>query len=453
MLREKVRRIHFVGIGGIGMSGLAILFKDMGYLVSGSDVKESENVKNLKKLGIKVFIGHRPENVEGAQVVIYSSAVPKDNVELVAARSKGLPVIPRADILSELMRFKEGVAVAGTHGKTTTTSMIATIFHRAGLQPSILVGGRLEWLDGLNAVSGKSEILVAEADESDGTFLKLTPALSVITNIDSDHLDFYGNLENVKSAFCEFANRTSFYGSVILCIDCQNVREIKDKIYKKTVTYGFSSQEFRISNFQQSGFKSSFSLSYREKPLGTVQLNVPGVHNALNATAAIIAALEFGIPFENAKEFLSDFKNAKRRLEEKGQANGVLVIDDYGHHPNEIKNTLNSLKEAFPDKRLVVLFQPHRFSRTKHLWNDFVNLLSNVDNLFIMDIYPAGEEPIDGIDSESLAKLCGATYAGDAERAEEILLDFLKSGDLLLTLGAGNVYKVGESIVKRLRSR
>ncbi|WP_459897447.1 UDP-N-acetylmuramate--L-alanine ligase [Desulfurobacterium crinifex] len=440
-------KVHIVGIGGIGMSGIALVLKGQGYEVQGSDIKESSMVKKLKEKGIEVFIGHRAENVHGASLVIHSSAVKPDNVELLEARRLGIPVIPRADILSDIMRFKEGVAVAGTHGKTTTSSMIATVFHMAGLKPTILVGGRLSILGGVNAQSGDGNWLVAEADESDGTFLKLTPTISVITNIDADHIDHYGSFENLKRAFVEFANRVSFYGKVFLCGECPNIRGILPEVYKRKAIYGFN-EEFDLyaGEVTSMGLGSIFNVYYKQKKLGRIKLNVPGRHNVLNALAAVGVSLEAGVPFPYIAESLEAFRNASRRMELKGTVNGITFIDDYAHHPTEIKSSYEALKTSFPERRVVVLFQPHRFSRTSLLWKEFVEVLKEIDNLYISDIYPAGEKPIEGINSRKLAEECGAVYGGSLQEACKTINSVLKPGDVFLSMGAGDVTKAFELI-------
>ena len=451
---EKVKvngklKVHIVGIGGIGMSGIALVLKGQGYEVQGSDIKESSMFKKLKEKGIEVFIGHRAENVRGASLVIHSSAVKPDNVELLEARRLGIPVIPRADILSDIMRFKEGVAVAGTHGKTTTSSMIATVFHMAGLKPTILVGGRLSILGGVNAQSGDGNWLVAEADESDGTFLKLTPTISVITNIDADHIDHYGSFENLKRAFAEFANRVSFYGKVFLCGECPNVREILPEVYKRKAIYGFN-EEFDLyaGEVNSMGLGSIFDVYYKQKRLGRVKLNVPGKHNVLNALAAVGVSLEAGIPFPYIAESLEAFRNASRRMELKGTVNGITFVDDYAHHPTEIKSSYEALKTSFPERRVVVLFQPHRFSRTSLLWKEFVEVLKEIDNLYICDIYPAGEKPIEGVNSRKLAEECGAVYGGSLQETCKAISSVLKPGDVFLSMGAGDVTKAFELITR-----
>ncbi len=446
MMGEGIR-VHIVGIGGIGMSGIALILKSRGYLVKGSDIRESPMVKKLREEGIEVFIGHKPENVHGADVLIHSSAVKENNVEIQEARRLGIPVVPRADVLADLMRFKEGIAVAGTHGKTTTSSMIASVLHQSGTNPTILVGGRLSILGGANAQTGKGKWLVVEADESDGTFLKLNPTLSVITNIDSDHLDYYGNFETLVKAFEDFANRTAFYGKVFLCGECPNVRRIVGSIYKRKVVYGFgTSFDFGADNVTPVGLGSLFNVYYRGKPLGRVKLNVPGRHNVLNALAAIGVLLEAGVPFREISERLETFRNAGRRMELKGTVSGVTFIDDYAHHPTEIAASYSALRSSFPDRRIVVLFQPHRFSRTRLLWNEFISVLKEIENLYIVDIYPAGEPPMDGITAKRLAEECGAEYLGSLEKGCMKLASLLEPGDVFLSMGAGDVTKAFDMI-------
>ncbi len=444
---EKRLRVHVVGIGGIGMSGIALILKDRGYEVSGSDIKESVMTQKLREKGIKVFIGHSPKNVKDADVVIYSSAVKSDNVEIVEAKKRKIPTLPRSDILSDVMRFKESIAVAGTHGKTTTSSMISTVFYSAGLNPTILVGGRLSLLGGINAQSGDGDWLIAEADESDGTFLKLSPSLSVITNIDRDHLDFYKSFESLKSAFVEFANRVAFYGKVFLCGECPNVRSILDKVYKRKATYGFSkSWDFYAPSVVYKGLGSFFEVYYKGDKLGNVKLNVPGEHNVLNAVATVAVCLEAGIPFSQVAEYLEQFRNASRRMELKGTVKGITFIDDYAHHPSEIKATYSAVKKAFPDREIIVLFQPHRYSRTKILWKEFIEVLRVIPNLFLCDIYPAGEKKIEGITAEKLAKECGAFYLGTLEEACKKISTKLKQGNVFLSMGAGDVTKAFDII-------
>ncbi len=422
------------------MSGIALILKGRGFEVQGSDIKENSMVKRLRERGIKVFIGHSPQNVEGADVLIHSSAVKGNNPEIVEARRRGIPVIPRSDILADIMKLTESIAVAGTHGKTTTSSMISKILYSAGLKPTILVGGSLSFLGGYNAVQGEGKWLVAEADESDGTFLKLNPTLSVITNVDADHLDYYGDLGRIKEAFLEFANRTSFYGKLFACIDCENTKEIYQKVYKRKCSFGLSPEaDFQARGVVPVGMGSVFEVLYRGKPLGRVKLNVPGRHNVINAVGAVAVSLEVGVPFNEIAQGLEEFRNAKRRMELKGSYRGITFFDDYGHHPTEIEVSYRAIKEAFPDRRIVVLFQPHRYTRTASLWSEFIKVLKGIENLYICDIYPAGEGPIEGVTAQRLARECGALYCGNLKEASEHLKKVLRPGDILLTLGAGDI--------------
>jgi len=440
ILAEGDLRVHVVGIGGIGMSGIALILKGRGFEVQGSDIRESSMVKRLREKGIKVFVGHHPENVKGADVLIHSSAVKEDNPEIAEARRRKIPVIPRSDVLADIMKLTESIAVAGTHGKTTTSSMISRILYGAGLKPTILVGGSLSFLGGYNAVQGEGKWLVAEADESDGTFLKLNPTLSVITNVDADHLDYYGSFKRIKEAFLEFANRTSFYGKLFACIDCPNTKEVYRKVYKRKSSFGLSPEaDFQARGVVPVGLGTIFEVYYRGKRLGRVKLNVPGKHNIVNALGAIAVSLEVGIPFSEIAQGLEEFKNAKRRMELKGSFRGITFFDDYGHHPTEIEASYRAIKEAFPDRRVVVLFQPHRYTRTASLWKEFIRVLKGIENLYICDIYPAGESPIEGITAERLAKECGAPYCGGLKEAVEYLKGELRPGDVLLTLGAGDI--------------
>ncbi|WP_456456715.1 UDP-N-acetylmuramate--L-alanine ligase [Thermovibrio sp.] len=443
-------KVHIVGIGGIGMSGIALILKERGYEVQGSDIKESFMVKRLKEKGIKVFIGHKEENVKGADVVIHSSAVKESNPEIVKARELKIPVIPRSDVLADIMKMKESIAVAGSHGKTTTSSMVSSIMHKCGLKPTILVGGSLSFLGGYNAVEGEGNWIVAEADESDGTFLKLNPTFSVITNIDTDHLDFYGSIDELKKAFLEFANRTSFYGKVFVCAECKNLRELYGKIYKRKASYGLKEEwDFYASEISTLGFGSLFNVFYKGKRLGRVKLNVPGIHNVLNALGAVAVSLEVGIPFKEVSEKLEEFRNAKRRMELKGSLKGITFFDDYAHHPTEIEASYRAIKEAFPERRVIVVFQPHRYSRTKLLWKDFVRVLKEIENLYLCDIYPAGERKIEGISGKELAKECGAPFLPTLEEVAKELEKELKIGDIVLTLGAGDITNLFNIIVEK----
>ena len=451
----KIDRIHFVGIGGIGMSGIAEVLLNLGYKVSGSDLRASEITERLASLGGEIFFGHARENVTTADVVVISSAVHEDNPEVIEAHERLIPVIPRAEMLAELMRMKYGIAVAGTHGKTTTTSMVATLLSKGGIDPTIVIGGRLNSI-GTNARLGQGQFLVAEADESDGSFLMLSPTIAVVTNIDADHLDFYSGIEEIKDTFVEFINKIPFYGLAVLCLDNGNVSDILPRVKKRFTSYGLSAQaDFRATEVRLSGFTTSFVAHHKGERLGEITFSMPGAHNVLNALAAIAVAMELNIPFETIREGFASFGGVGRRFQMKGGANGVMVIDDYGHHPTEIRATLAAAKAGW-DRRLVVVFQPHRYSRTKELFEDFVKAFHDADVLILTDIYPAGEAPIEGVTAESLAGRIrrhgqrDVTWISDREALCAHLERVLSPGDILLTLGAGNVWQVGEAMLERL---
>ncbi|GFE57536.1 UDP-N-acetylmuramate--L-alanine ligase [Geobacter sp. AOG1] len=453
----KIEKIHFVGIGGIGMSGIAEVLLNLGYKVSGSDLRQSEITDRLVSLGGEIFTGHARENVANVDVVVISSAVHDDNPEVVEARERLIPVIPRAEMLAELMRMKYGIAIAGTHGKTTTTSMVSTILGFAGIDPTIVIGGRLDSI-GSNAKLGQGKFLVAEADESDGSFLKLSPTIAVVTNIDADHLDFYSGIGEIKDTFVEFINKIPFYGLAVLCLDSTNVADIIPKVKKRFSTYGLSSQaDFRASDIRLAGNSTSFVAHYRGERLGEVSFKMPGAHNVLNALACIAVAMELNVPFEVIREGFRDFGGVGRRFQIKGEGKGIMVVDDYGHHPTEIRATLAAAKGGWGERRLVVAFQPHRYTRTKELFDDFVKAFYDADVLVLTDIYPAGEQPIPGVTAEGLVaniKKHGqkdVTYIADREALCDHLLQVLKPGDLCLTLGAGNLWQVGEKLLKRLQ--
>jgi len=454
----QYKRIHFVGIGGIGMSGIAEVLHNMGYTVSGSDIKESDNVRRLKKLGIKVFIGHSSDNIDDTEVVVFSSAVKPDNPEIIKAKSLGIPVIPRAEMLAELCRLKYSILVAGAHGKTTTTSFIATILSDAGFDPTIVIGGKLKSI-GTNAKLGQGEFLVAEADESDGSFLKLSPAVSVITNIDREHLDYFKNLRRIKRAFLEFANKVPFYGVSVLCKECRHIRDLIPHLTRRYVTYGFDeASDFCAKNIEYSSSKVLFDAFFRNKSLGRFAITVPGNHNVLNALATIAVAKELSIPMEKVRESLENFTGISRRFEFKGEKNGVKFYDDYGHHPTEIKAVIKTALWLKP-QRLCVIFQPHRYTRTRDLMEQFIQVFKTTlrknDVLFLMDIYAASEPPIEGVSAEILyekLKNAGVNVIFNPDK-EDIKIDILrelKEGDLVFTIGAGDVYKIGESIKEKL---
>jgi UDP-N-acetylmuramate--alanine ligase len=451
----KIEKIHFVGIGGIGMSGIAEVLLNLGYKVSGSDLRRSEITDRLAELGGEIYYGHLRENVAGADVVVISSAVKSDNPEVQEARENLVPVIPRAEMLAELMRMKYGIAIAGTHGKTTTTSMVATLLGFAGIDPTIVIGGRLNSL-GSNARLGQGKFLVAEADESDGSFLKLSPTIAVVTNIDADHLDFYSGIEEIKDTFVEFINKVPFYGLTVLCIDNDNVADIIPRVNKRFITYGLSAQaDIRACEIKLEGLATSFVAQYRGERLGEISFKMPGAHNVLNALAAIGVALELNVPFSVIQEGFRDFGGVGRRFQVKGEVNDIMVVDDYGHHPTEIRATLAAATSGW-DRRLVVVFQPHRYSRTKELYDEFVKAFHDAAVLILTDIYSAGEEPIEGVTAEALARSVrqhgqkDVTHIADREELVGHLLEVLKPGDILLTLGAGNIWQTGELLLQKL---
>ena len=448
-------QVHFVGIGGIGMSGIAEVLLNLGYQVTGSDLKESEMTRRLESLGAHVGYGHRAENLVEADVVVISSAVKRDNPEVVAARSRKIPVIPRAEMLAELMRLKYAVAVAGSHGKTTTTSMVATVMSAAGLDPTAVVGGKVNVLDS-NAKLGKSELMVVEADESDGSFLKLHPSLAVVTNVDPEHMDFYGTLDALKSAFVEFCNRVPFYGLNVLCLDHPNVQALLHQLEKRFVTYGSAhTADYRLEGVKLNGFSTTFRAFRREEDLGEFSVRMVGAHNALNALAVIAVAEEMDIPLATVRESLASFEGVQRRFTVKGETEGITVVDDYGHHPVEVRATLAGARKAF-GRRLVVAFQPHRYTRTKDLLKDFVSAFNDADVLFLNGIYAAGEEPIPGVTGQGLADAVVAHGHRDVTFIEKrvdlaaAMLPRLREGDLVLTLGAGDITQVGPDLLALL---
>lgn len=453
---NKYRIIHFVGIGGVGMSGIAEVLHNLGYEVTGSDIKESETTKRLKRLGIKIYIGHAGDNIDHAHVVVISSAVSQANPEVVEAKQRSIPVIPRAEMLAELGRLKYGILVAGAHGKTTTTSLVATVLGEGGLDPTVVIGGRLNSM-GSNAKLGQGDYLVAEADESDGSFLKLNPTIAVITNIDKEHMDFFKDMESLKNAFISFINKIPFYGIAVVCKENEYLREIIPSIQRKFITYGLSGDsDIYAKDIRHSGAKMVFEAVYEGKLLGTFTLPVPGRHNVLNSLAAIAAGIELQIPIEVISKALAGFGGIHRRFEFKGEARDIKVFDDYGHHPSEVQATLKAARECFDGSRLFVLFQPHRYTRTRDLIDEFSTSFENADKLFLMDIYPAGEKPIEGIDSGNLLNLItqkglkDACYIPDRSEMVEKIVSELRSGDVLITLGAGDVYKMGDEILKKL---
>lgn len=456
---KKTKHIHFVGIGGIGMSGIAELLLNLGYRVSGSDLRSSATTRRLEQLGATVNMGHNGEWIEGADVVVTSSAVGRTNPEVVAAMESHIPVIPRAEMLAELMRLKKyGIAVAGSHGKTSTTSLVSWMLHQASLDPTVVIGGKVDSLGG-NAKLGEGEFLVAEADESDGSFLKLSPVIEVVTNIDLEHLDYYRDLDHIKDVFLEFIDRIPFYGAVILCLDDRNVAALLPRIQKRMITYGLNEQaEIHAVDIQSAGRQNGFTVRRGDQSLGRVQLNIPGRHTIYNSLATIAVGLELEIPFEIMARALENFGGVQRRLECKGEERGIMVVDDYGHHPTEIRVTLDAVREGWPDRRLVVAFQPHRYSRTRALFDDFKTAFHRADVLVLTDIYAASEEPLEGVTTPALVeavKLHGqrdVRYIPNVEDLARELTDILQPGDLVLTLGAGNIVNAGEALLELLRN-
>ncbi len=451
MLREKIKKVHFVGIGGIGMSGIAQILLDMDYAVTGSDIRESRNTQLLRRKGASIYIGHSPENISpDVQVVVFSSAIKEDNPEIVRARELGIPVISRGEMLAELFKLKEGIAVSGSHGKTTTTSMIAHILEESGFDPTVIIGGILRRL-GSNAKLGKGDLLVSEADESDGSFLKLSPAVAVITNIDREHLDFYGGLEEIVSAFSKFAQSVPFYGFCVANADDVNVAKAVRNVNKKLITFGIERHaHIRGENPRVEKDRYTFSLMLGDKRLGDVRLAIGGRHNVYNALASAAVTLELGVPFKVIKEVLEEFRNAERRLELKGFVGDVPVYDDYGHHPTEIKAVIDALREFYPNRRLILVFQPHRYSRTYFLFDDFVKALRLADRVFLLDIYPASEQNIYNVRAQDLAKEAGAVYIGDSSDLVNKLLEELRSGDLILFMGAGDITRLCDEFLQKV---
>jgi UDP-N-acetylmuramate--alanine ligase len=454
----KIQRIHFVGIGGIGMSGIAEVLINLGYKVSGSDLKTSGVTQRLSSLGAAIFEGHRPENLTGAEVVVTSSAVTANNPEVAEARRLHVPVIQRAEMLSELMRLKYGIAIAGMHGKTTTTSMVAAVLSGGGLDPTVVVGGRVDAM-GSNARLGRSHYLVAEADESDRSFLKLSPIEAVVTNLDREHMDCYRDMADVEETFISFMDRVPFYGVIFASLDDEPLRRILPRVHRRVVTYGFhETADFRITELITESCEgqplSRFCVTYREKSLGDFELHVPGRHNVLNATAAIAVGIGLDIPLTHIRAALAQFRGVDRRFQIKGTVNGVTVVDDYGHHPTEIRATLAAARQC-GYKKIHVIFQPHRYTRTELLMDEFATAFKDADSLYLLDIYPASEPPIPGVTAEALGDRIAATgnsakYAPSVEDAVTQAVSSSKPGDMILTLGAGNVSQLGPAVLEKL---
>jgi UDP-N-acetylmuramate--alanine ligase len=454
---KRYQHIHFIGIGGIGMSGIAELLVNLGYKVSGSDQKTTDLTKRLAALGAVVYSGHDPANLAGADVVVASSAISEENPELQAARRlPKVPVIRRAEMLAELMRLKYAVLVAGAHGKTTTTSMVSTVFARGGLDPTVVIGGKLNaW--GTNAKLGSGEFMVAEADESDGTFLLLPPTIAVVTNIDLEHLDFYRDIDHIRDTFLQFMNKVPFYGQAILCLEDENIQAILPRVEKRFATYGFSSQaDFQARQLQTSGLCTTFRVFHDSQELGEMEIQIPGRHNVLNALASVAVAYELEIPWPAVQAGLRDMTGVQRRFQIKGEAGGVLVLDDYGHHPTEIRAVLEALAGCYPDRRRIIAFQPHRYSRTQALLEQFARCFYDCDVLLISEIYPAGEKPIPGITGRRLAEQIAAHghhelhFCPTLQEMSQELQEMVRPGDVVMTLGAGNILQVGESLLESL---
>jgi UDP-N-acetylmuramate--alanine ligase len=453
--KGKIHHIHFVGIGGIGMSGIAEVLHNLGYHITGSDLKETEVTRRLQILGCEISYGHRKENVKEVDVVVVSSAIRNGNPEVEAAEQRLIPVIPRAEMLAELMRMKYGVAIAGTHGKTTTTSLIATVLAAGGLDPTVVIGGRLNSI-GSNARLGQGEYLVAEADESDGSFLKLMPTIAVVTNIDPEHLDYYHGIEEIKETFLGFLERIPFYGLAVLCLDHPNIQSLIPRLKKRFTTYGLTTQaDFQAKEIVFGGLSTSFDVIHYHQEIGRLKIQMPGLHNVYNALATLATAFELDIPFKTVQETLRDFSGIQRRFQIKGEKNGILIVDDYGHQPVEIMATLKAARSGW-ERRIVAVFQPHRYTRTQALFHEFLTAFNDADVLILTDIYPAGEDRIEGMEAKALFEGIrehghkDVTYIPDKKEIVEHLLRVITRGDLVITLGAGDIWQVSDELVRKL---
>lgn len=449
----KAKRIHFVGIGGIGMSGIAEVLINLGFEVSGSDMEKSAITEHLESIGARIRYRHRAANVRESDVVVFSSAVGPKNPEIMEARKLGLPIIPRSEMLGELMRMRTGIAVAGAHGKTTTTSLAAAVLEEAGLDPTVVVGGKVKSLR-KNVRLGEGTFLLAEADESDGNFVSLSPIFAIITNIDAEHIDFYGGLDRIHDAFVTFANRVPFNGAVICCIDDTQVRSIVPRIDRRILTYGFGKEASVRGAIKESRAEgTAFTVTVNNKRLGELYLHLPGKHNVLNALAVCALAEELGIEFDPVKKAFAGFQGVSRRFEVKGEVAGILFVDDYGHHPTEVKATIDTARENF-ERRLVIVFQPHRYTRTRDVHNRFKSSFAAADEVYITEIYPAGERPIEGVTSELIYRAVLSSgkknvhFIPDRDELKRTIGSSLMSGDLLMTLGAGDIWKLGEELMK-----
>jgi UDP-N-acetylmuramate--alanine ligase len=457
---SSIHTLHFVGIGGIGMSGIAEILMDQGFKITGSDRGASENTDRLKELGAHVYIGHAAENLEpDVDVVVYSSAVPPDNPELVEAHKRKIPVIRRAEMLAEVMRLRYGIGIAGTHGKTTTTSMISLVLMEGGVDPTVIVGGRLRGLAGSNARLGKGDFIVVEADEFDRSFLSITPTIAVLTTLETDHLDCYRDLEDIKSAFIQFASKVPFYGFVVLCLDEPALQDIMPKLKKKIITYGLNGQaDLQAVDIRHRQNTSTFLVVHNGRDLGEVTLQIPGKHNVQNALAAIAVGLELGVPFEKIASGIARFTGVFRRWEVKAEVKGVTVVDDYAHHPTEIKATLAGAKGGWR-RRVVCVFQPHLYSRTRDFYDEFGRSFFNADVLVLTDVYPAREEPIQGVNGELIANAAKefghkqVHYVPDKKAVPAFLLSIVQPGDMVITMGAGDIWRFGEDFIAQLKAR
>jgi UDP-N-acetylmuramate--alanine ligase len=455
---KNIKKVHFVGIGGIGMSGIAEILIDQGFEVSGSDRSLTEVTDRLKKLGAEIYEGHSPDNLKHADVLVYSSAVTTDNPEVEAAVKNNIPIIKRSEMLAETMRMKYGIGIAGTHGKTTTTSMVGLTLTEGGIDPTIIVGGKLSGLGGTNARLGDGEFIVVEADEFDRTFLKLTPVIAVLTTLESEHLDTYKDLDDIKSAFIEFANKVPFYGFVVLCLDEPALQDIKPSINKKVLTYGVTAQaDIRAVDISHNEFSSTYTVKYRGKELGRIRLNVPGLHNVKNSLVAVSVARELGVEFPVIKKALEKFSGVYRRFEIKYD-NEILVVDDYAHHPTETTATLSGVRAGW-DRRLIVVFQPHLYSRTRDFYQEFGRSFLNTDVFICTDVYPAREEQIEGVSGKLISDITekfghkNVHYIADKNKVPYFLMSIVKDDDIVVTMGAGDIWKFGNKFVEMLENK
>jgi UDP-N-acetylmuramate--alanine ligase len=457
VFRKADTKVHFVGIGGMGMCGIAEVLINLGYRVSGSDNAHTEITRHLEAIGGRIYQGHRAENLEDADVVVVSSAIKGYNPEVEAARARSIPVIPRAEMLGELMRMKFGICVAGSHGKTTTTTMIASVLMAAGLDPTAVIGGRVNSLGLANARLGKSEYLVAEADESDGSFLKLAPTVAVVTNMDAEHLDHYGSFDRIKRAFIDFINRVPFFGVAILCLDHPALASALDEVQKRFVTYGLSAQaDYRARNIRRQGLKTTYVAWRRADELGELTIPMPGDHNVLNSLAVLAVCDYLEIPFATVASALGSFDGIQRRFTVRGEVDGITVVDDFGHHPAEVRATLSGARGAFPGRRIVAAFQPHRWTRTRDQFQEFARSFYDADVVIICDVFAAGESPIDGVSADALVRAIAQTghrevsYIAKREDIAPALAAELKSGDIVITLGAGDIQLTCNELIELL---